>query len=66
MLPNNHELMYRYARQRDDEIRKEVESSRDRAFDARLLRRRLMVIAGVGLIGLTLAVTMLALGWWIL
>jgi phosphoglycerate dehydrogenase-like enzyme len=66
MLPNNHELMYRYARQRDEEIRKDVELSRDRSFDARLLRRRLMVIAGVGLIGLTLAVTMLALGWWIL
>jgi len=66
MLPNNHDLMYRYARQRDEDIRKEVESSRDRSFDARLLRRRLMVIAGVGLIGLTLAVTMLALGWWIL
>ena len=65
MLPNNDEIMYRYARMRSREIRNEVEAGRDDPIQAHILRRRLMLLAGVVLIGLTLTVTTLAL-WWVL
>jgi len=64
MFPNN-EIMYRYARMRSKEIRDEVEASRDIRIDNHILRRRIAVLAGVALVGLTLAVTTLALSWWI-
>jgi len=66
MLPNNDEIMYRLARMRSKEIRNEVNAGRDDPIRAHILRRRLALLTGVALIGLTLAVTMLALGWWVL
>ena len=66
MLPNNDEIMYRYARMRSKEIRNEVDAGRDDPMRAHILRRRLKLLTGVALIGLTLAVTTLALGWWVL
>ena len=66
MFPNNYEIMYRYARMRSKEIRNEVEAGRDDRIRAHILRRRLTLLTGVALIGLTLAVTTLALGWWVL
>jgi hypothetical protein len=66
MLPNNDEIMYRYARMRSQEIRNEVEAGRDGPIRAHNLRRRLALLTGLALIGLTLAVTTLALGWWVL
>jgi hypothetical protein len=64
MFPNN-ELMYRYARMRGKEIHDEVEAARNHRIDAHILRHRIALLAGVALVGLTLAVTTLALGWWI-
>ena len=66
MLPNNDEIMYRYARMRSQEIRNEVIAGRDDPIRAHILRRRLTLLTGVALIGLTLAVTLLALGWFVL
>ena len=66
MFPNNHEIMYRYARMRSKEIRNEVDANRGDPFQAHILRRRVRLLAGVALIGLALAVTTLALGWWVL
>ncbi len=65
MLPNNDEIMYRYARMRGQEIRNEVDASRDDPVQAHILSWRLMLLARVALIGLTLAVMTLAL-WWVL
>ena len=65
MLPNNDEIMYRYAQMRSQEIRNEVDASRDDPFRAHIIGRRLKLLAGVALIGLTLALTTLALGWWL-
>jgi hypothetical protein len=66
MFPNNDEIMYRYARMRGREIRREVESARDDQVRSHSLRRRLTVLAGLALVGLTVAVMTLALGWWVL
>jgi hypothetical protein len=66
MFPNNDEIMYRYARMRSKEIHDEVQAARDDRIGAHILRRWIAVLAGVALVGLTLAVTTLALGWWIL
>jgi hypothetical protein len=66
MLPGNDEIMYRYARNRSKEIQADVASSRGEPFRPHVLRRRLAVIVGVGLVGLTLVVLTLALGWWML
>jgi hypothetical protein len=66
VFPNNDEIMYRFARMRSKEIRNEVDASRDDPIQARIVRRRLKVLAGVALVGLALAVTTLALGWWVL
>jgi len=66
MFPNNDEIMYRYARMRGKEIRSEVESARDNRVRSHSLRRRLTVLAGLALVGLTVAVMTLALGWWVL
>ena len=65
MFPNN-EIMYRYALMRSKEIRAEVAAARGNRIDTHILRHRFGVLAGVALVGLTLAVTTLALGWWIL
>jgi hypothetical protein len=66
MYPNNDEIMYRYARMRSKEIRNEVMAGRDDRARGHILRRRLALVTSVALIGLTLAVTTLALGWWVL
>jgi hypothetical protein len=66
MLPNNDEIMYRYARMRSKEIQNEVTAGRDDPVRAHILRRRLTLLTGAVLIGLTLALTTLALGWWVL
>ena len=66
MFPNNDEIMYRYARMRSKEIQDEVAKDRAYQIGAHNLWRRIAVLAGVALVGLTLAITTLALGWWIL
>jgi hypothetical protein len=66
MLPNNDEIMYRYARMRSKEIRGEVEAGRDDPIRAHILRRRLKLLTSLAAIALTLAVATLALGWWVL
>ena len=66
MYPNNDEIMYRYARMRGKEIQNEVNAGRDDPIRAHILRRRLALVTSVALIGLTLAVMTLALGWWAL
>ena len=66
MLPNNNDTMYRYARMRSQEIRNEVASARNDAVRPHNLRRRMTVLAGVALVGLTVVVITLALGWWVL
>jgi hypothetical protein len=64
MFPDNHDIMYRTARLRSKEIRDSVEASRGDPTDAHIVWRRLAVLLGIGLIGLTL-VALLALGWWV-
>lgn len=66
MFPDNNEIMYRSARLRAKEIQEDVESSRDDPCRAHILRRRIAVVVGIGLIGLTLIAATLALGWWVL
>ncbi len=66
MFPNNDEIMYRYARMRSKEIRNEVVAGRDDPLRRQMFRRRLALLTGMVLIGLTVAVTTLALGWWLL
>ena len=66
MYPNHDEIMYRYARMRNKEIRNDVDASRDDPIRAHILRRRLALLTSVALIALTLAVMTLALGWWAL
>jgi hypothetical protein len=66
MFPNNDEIMYRYSKMHAKEIHDEVESARDDQVHAHILRRRMAVLAALVLVGLTLAVTILALGWWML
>jgi hypothetical protein len=63
MFPNNHEIMYRYARLHNKEIQDDVESARGGRVRAHILRRRLAVVA---VVGLTLIVMTLALGWWVI
>jgi len=66
MLPNNNDTLYRYSRLRSQEIRDEVESARDYPMRPHILRRRITILAGLALVGLTVVVMTLALGWWIL
>jgi hypothetical protein len=66
MLPNNNDTMYRIARMRAKEIHDDVESARDDQIREHILRRRIVVLAGAALIGLVLAVTILALTGWTL
>ena len=66
MFPDNHDVMYRYARMRSKAIGDEVEAARGHLGQAHILRRRAAVLAGVVLVALTLAVTLLAMGWWVI
>ncbi len=66
MYPNSDEIMYRYARAHNKEIQSEVAASRGSGFDARVWRRRIALLVGVSLVGLTVMVAILALGWWAL
>ena len=66
MYQNSDEIMYRYARAHDKEIESEVAASRGSGFDAHILRRRIALLVGVSLVGLTVMVAILALGWWVL
>jgi hypothetical protein len=66
MFPNNDEIMYRYARMRSQEIRKEVEAVRDDPIHALSLRQRITVLGRLILVGLIVALALLALGWWVL
>ena len=63
MFPNNDEIMYRAARMHGQDIRNEVEAARDDQVRSHILRRRITVLA---LVGLTMVVMTLALGWWAL
>lgn len=64
MYPDNHEIMYRTALLRSKEIRDDVDASRGDPTKTHALWRRLAMLVGIGLIGLTL-VALLALGWWV-
>jgi len=66
MFQNNDEYMYRYSRMRSKEIRDDVESARNDPVRSHILRRRIAVLAGVALVGLTVVLMTLALGWWVL
>jgi hypothetical protein len=66
MYPNNDEIMYRYSQMHNREIRGEVDAVRDAPTHVLDLRRRITVISGLILVGLTVALTLLALGWWVL
>ena len=66
MFPNNDEFMYRYAQMRSNEIRDEVKAARDSQDQADNRHKRLVLALRVGFIGVTLALALLALGWWVL
>lgn len=63
MYPNNDEIMYRAARMHGKDVQNEVQSARDDQVRSHILRRRITVLA---LVGLTMVVMTLALGWWVL
>ncbi len=63
MFPNNDEIMYRYGRMHGKEVQNEVESVRTDEVRAHILRRKIALLA---LVGLTMVVMTLALGWWVI
>jgi hypothetical protein len=65
MFPNNNEIMYRYVRTRGKELEDEARQVQGTSSSPHILRRRVAVLAGIALIGLTV-VLILALGWWVI
>jgi hypothetical protein len=65
MFPNSNEIMSRYVQTRARELEDEANLAHGVTSNAHGLRRRLAVLLGIALIGLTV-VMILALGWWVI